>query len=118
GVAQRICKRLAERLHGNDLAAGKPRGQFFHARAIGNCCDQVESHDAYLTTLRGPCYRAIWERWFVPCGTRAPLGAPITTVTGPSRSNAPTDPSASSWRGTPIGPGGSSGTARVLMLRS
>ena len=52
--------------------------------------------------------------WLVPCGTRAPRGAPIADVSGngpcfrPVRraSNAPTDPSASSWQGLLVAPEG------------
>ena len=52
--------------------------------------------------------------WLVPCGTRAPRGAPIAASSGngpcfrPVRraSNAPTDPSASSWQGLLVVPEG------------
>jgi hypothetical protein len=57
--------------------------------------------------------------WFVPCGTRAPLGAPIATslrhrapLAGESRSISQLLP------GAPSGPGRSSDTARALMLHT
>ncbi len=59
--------------------------------------------------------------WLVPCGTRAPRGAPITATcgTGPAfvRSVAhrigPTDAVSQLLAGPPSGPGGSSNAARV-----
>ena len=52
--------------------------------------------------------------WLVPCGTRAPRGAPnrgrlrqrALLSSGPSRSNTPTEPSASSWQGLLVVPEG------------
>ena len=84
-------------------------------------CGSIDkTYDSFPRRGKRPEFEGGWRAekrkslWLVPCGTRAPRGAPITAFSGtgpcfrPVRraSHAPTEPSASSWQGLLVVPEG------------
>ena len=111
----------ARRFQGGSRPAAGPGANVGIGVAPGNCRRGKNRHAGSLPRrvrvrgVRGDgAPKSAKSLWLVPCGTRAPSGAPITAVaaTGPAfvrsvaHRIAPTDPSASSWQGLLVAPEG------------
>ena len=116
----------ARRFQGGVCPAAGPGANVGIGVAPGNCRREAQTCGLLAATRTRPecegdgAPKSAKSLWLVPCGTRAPSGAPITAVpaSGPAfvRSVARecADRSVSQLlAGTPSGPGGSSNAARV-----